>query len=114
MKMREACSAVACFGRRPCRSADISGKWKFNLISFGEEIAHANVELKLDGNKLSGTLNELKLEGTVQGETLKFTATRLNGERLGEFEGHMSGTELTGKLSRGGTISSGLPGEPSS
>jgi amidase len=82
-------------------AADISGKWNLNLISFGEEIAHANVELKLDGNKLSGTLNELKLEGTVQGETLKFTATRPNGKKFGEFEGHVSGTELTGKLSRG-------------
>ena len=25
-------------------AADISGKWNFNLVSFGEEIAHANVE----------------------------------------------------------------------
>ncbi len=82
-------------------AADISGKWNLNLISFGEEITHANVELKLDGNKLSGTLNELKLEGTVQGDTLKFTATRPNGEKFGEFEGHVSGAELTGKLSRG-------------
>ena len=42
-------------------AADISGKWNFNLISFGEEIGAANLELKLDGTKLSGTINELKL-----------------------------------------------------
>jgi amidase len=82
-------------------AADISGKWNFNLISFGEEIGAANLELKLDGTKLSGTINELKLEGTVQGDKLKFTATRPNGEKFGEFEGHVSGDQLSGKAQRG-------------
>jgi len=82
-------------------AADISGKWNLNLISFGEEIGHANAEFKLDGNKLSGTLNELKLEGTVQGDSLKFTGTRPNGEKFGEFEGHVTGAELVGKLTQG-------------
>jgi len=82
-------------------AADISGKWNFNLISVGEEIGHANAEIKLDGNKLSGTLNELKLEGTVQGDTLKFTATRPNGGKFGDFEGNVNRAGLAGKLMRG-------------
>ena len=82
-------------------AADISGKWNLNLVSFGEEIGHANLELKLEGNKVSGTLNELKIEGTLQGDTLKLTATRPDGEKFGELEGHVSGAELAGTAKRG-------------
>jgi amidase len=81
-------------------AADIAGSWNFNIVSFGEEIAHAKLELKVDGNKLSGNLNELKLEGTVEGDTVKFTATRPNGEKFAELRGHVSGAELTGKAKR--------------
>jgi amidase len=81
-------------------AADISGTWNFNFVSFGEEIAHAKLELKLEGNRLYGNLNELKIEGTVQGDTLKFTATRPNGEKFGDFEGRLAGAELAGKASR--------------
>jgi hypothetical protein len=35
------------------------------LVRFGEEFADARVELKTEGTKLTGTLNEL-LEGTVE------------------------------------------------
>jgi acetamidase/formamidase len=82
-------------------AADISGKWNFNLVSFGEEIGHANIELKLEGTKVSGSLNELKIEGTLQGDTLKFTLTRPNGEKYADLEGHVSGDELAGKAKRG-------------
>ena len=82
-------------------AADISGKWNFTLVSFGEEIGHSNLELKLDGNKVSGTLSELKIEGTLQGDTLKLTATRPDGEKFGELEGHLSGAELIGTAKRG-------------
>jgi len=81
-------------------AADIDGKWRFNIISFGEEVAHARLELKVAGTKLSGTLNELKIEGTAQGDTLKFTATRPNGEKFGDFEGHLAGPELAGSATR--------------
>ena len=82
-------------------AADISGKWNFNLISFGEEIGHSNLELKVEGNKLSGTLGELKLEGILEGDTLKLIALRPDGEKFGELEGHLSGAELMGKTTRG-------------
>jgi amidase len=81
-------------------AADVSGTWNFNIVSFGEEIAPAKIELKVDGNRLSGSLNELKIEGTVQGDTLKFTATRPNGGKFADFEGRLSGTELAGKATR--------------
>jgi hypothetical protein len=34
------------------------------------------VALNVDGEKLSGTINELKLEGTIKGDDLTFGATR--------------------------------------
>jgi amidase len=82
-------------------AADISGKWNFSLVSFGEEIGHSNLEFKLDGNKVSGTLGELKIEGTLQGDTLKLTAMRPDGEKFGELEGHVSGAEIAGTAKRG-------------
>src|SRR5262245_6830567 len=81
-------------------AADIAGSWRFNLISFGEEIAPARLEFKLEGDKLTGKLNELKVEGTAHGDTFQFTATRPNGNKFGEFEGRVKGAELAGTMRR--------------
>ena len=42
-------------------AADVTGTWHLVLVRFGEESADARVELKVEGGKLTGTLNELKL-----------------------------------------------------
>jgi len=81
-------------------AADLGGSWRFYLVSFGEENGPAKLELKLDGTKLSGTLNELKLEGTVEGDVLKFTATRPNGDKFATLEGRPNGAELAGTAHR--------------
>jgi amidase len=81
-------------------SADIAGSWRFNLVSFGEEIFQTKLDLKLDGDKLTGSLNDLKIEGTVQGETLKFTASRPNGNVFATFEGRLNGSDLSGTAHR--------------
>ncbi len=77
-------------------AADIAGTWNFNLVSFGEDLAYAKLDLKLDGEKLSGKLNELTVAGTVQGNAVKFTLTRPNGDKFGEFEGQLNGSEMGG------------------
>src|SRR5439155_24909965 len=77
-------------------AADIAGSWVFNFVSFGEEVAPARVELKVEGDKLTGNLIEIKIEGTVQDSSLKFTATRPNGSQFGKFEGRVCGNELIG------------------
>lgn len=82
-------------------AADLTGPWSFAIISFGEETATARVTLKVEGEKLTGTLNELKLEGTADPNgNVKFTATRPNGDRFGTFEGALQGAELTGTAHR--------------
>src|SRR6266516_2131252 len=77
-------------------AADIAGSWIFNFVSFGEEVAPARVELKVEGGNLTGNLNEIKIEGTVRDSSLKFTATRPNGSQFGTFEGRVNGNEMTG------------------
>jgi amidase len=76
-------------------AADLAGSWRFSLISFGEEVAPAKLDLKLDGDKITGNLNELKIDGAVQNGTIRFTATR-EGKEFGTFEGRINGAELTG------------------
>jgi amidase len=84
--------------------ADIAGSWRLNLIRFGEEIAPARVEFKVDGDKVTGTLNELKIEGTVQGDAVKLTATRPNGDQFGVLEGRLNVNELKGTVRLGNEV----------
>jgi amidase len=82
-------------------AADINGAWRIVITSFGEETASAKVDLKVDGDKLSGTLNELKIEGTFKDGDLNFTAVRPNGQKFATFEGRANGSELSGTARRG-------------
>ena len=79
---------------------DLAGSWRLNLIQFGEEVAPARVELKVDGNKITGTINELKIEGTAQGDEVKLIATRPDGNQFGVLEGRLTGNEIKGTLRR--------------
>ncbi len=80
-------------------AADLSGPWRVSLVSFGEEMNSAKLNLTVEGSKLTGTLNEMKLEGTVTGDDLKFNATRPNGDAFASFEGRLEGNELKGTVS---------------
>src|SRR6185369_869981 len=80
------------------RAADVSGDWEFSTKVF-DEVNYARVAVKVDGDKLSGTINELKLEGTITGDDLTLIATRPNGQRFGEYKGTVNGDELRGTLS---------------
>ena len=84
-------------------AADLNGIWSFSLISFGEEIAPARATLHVEGTKLTGSLNELKLEGSADPTgAIKFTATRPNGFTFGTFEGQLQPDgQLTGTGTRG-------------
>jgi acetamidase/formamidase len=81
--------------------ADLTGAWIFHLVAFGEENSPARVELKVEGNQVTGTLNELKLAGTMEGDVLKMKATRPDGNEFAVLEGRLSGAELRGTAKRG-------------
>jgi amidase len=78
------------------QAADLGGVWRINLVSFGEEIAPAKLELKIEGEKLTGKLNELTLTGAVKNGDLKFSAKRPGGADFGSFEGRLEGDHLAG------------------
>src|SRR5260370_41478708 len=82
-------------------AADVSGHWNLHLVRFGEEFAAARVELKAEGNKLTGTLNELKLEGTLDSDRIHITATRPDGKEWGKFEGRVAGDAIDGTVKQG-------------
>jgi acetamidase/formamidase len=76
-------------------AADISGEWEFASKYF-DDVSHARITLKIDGEKLSGNLNELKLEGTLKDDELKFSANRPNGEHFGDAVGKVQGDRIEG------------------
>src|SRR5438876_9842271 len=82
-------------------AADLTGPWNFHLVRFGEEAAAARVDLKADGSKVTGTLNELKLAGTLEGDRVHITVVRPNGAEWGTFEGRLQGDEMAGTVKQG-------------
>ena len=47
---------------------------------------------------VTGTLNELKLDGTFEGDQLRLTATRPDGKEWGKFEGRLQGDAIAGTV----------------
>lgn len=82
-------------------AGDVAGQWNLKLVRFGEEFAAARVELKADGSNLTGTLNELKLAGSADGDRVHITATRPDGKEWGKFEGTVQGDEINGTVKQG-------------
>jgi amidase len=82
-------------------AADLTGSWNFHMVRFGEEMGAARVELKSEGSKITGTLNELKLAGDSQGDQVHITLTRPNGSEWGKLEGKVEGDRMSGALRRG-------------
>jgi len=76
-------------------AADVSGEWQLAATLF-DDISYARVTLRVDGEKLSGTLNEIALVGTIKGDELSFTATRPNGQHFGTFKARTNGDTLKG------------------
>src|SRR4051794_11258791 len=79
-------------------AADISGDWNAHLSRFDEDFAGARITLKTEGAAVSGTLNELKLSGTFEGDQLHLTATRPDGKEWGKLDGRLQGNEITGTM----------------
>jgi amidase len=86
-------------------AADVSGEWEFAIKRLGDT-GYVRVNLKADGSKLTGNLNELKLEGTNEGGKLTFNAKRPNGDNFGDFTGalHENSIEGTAELIDDGKV----------
>src|SRR2546427_12608821 len=69
---------------------DLSGEWEFAAKNFNDT-NYARLKFKTEGEKLTGSLNELKLEGAIKGDEFSFTAKRPNAEHFGDFTGKATG-----------------------
>ncbi len=90
--------AMLCF---TAYGADVSGEWNFRLIRFGDRFASARVELQAEGSKLTGTLNEIKLTGSVEGDAVHITGMRPNGKEWAKLDGNVRGEEMSGTVKQG-------------
>lgn len=76
-------------------AADISGDWEFTAKMMGDA-NYVRATLKVDGNKLSGTIDDMKVAGSIEGDKFNFTVSRPNGDVFGTFEGAVKGDRLAG------------------
>jgi acetamidase/formamidase len=79
--------------------ADVAGAWRLAVVMFGEEAFSARLELKVDGDQLTGKVNDMTVKGTVTEDAVRFTVTRPNGTEFATFEGRLkSDGELAGTV----------------
>ena len=59
-------------------------------------------EFKVDGAKLTGSMNDLKIEGTLENDSLVFNGVNLRGKIIAKFTGKVQGDEMAGTVSSEG------------
>ncbi len=82
-------------------ATDLTGSWISRMVRFGEETNPARLELKADGAKVTGSFNDLKLAGTLDGDRLRLTATNPEGKEQATFDGRIQGDEIAGTVKAG-------------
>ena len=98
MKRLVAVLSVLLLSATVLSAADVTGDWELTAKILND-FTYARVNFKLEGEKLSGTLNEIKVEGALKGDELTFKGTRPNGQLFGDFKGTLEGDQLRGTAS---------------
>ena len=80
---------------RAARGANVSGEWEFTG-KFLNDVSYARLNLSLDGQKISGKLYDLSLEGTLDGNEFSFAAKQPSGKAFGDFKGSVQADKLEG------------------
>lgn len=97
------CLAILCLVPMPIVSANenatISGSWILTFTIAGESHA-VRASLNLEGNIVTGQINEARLNGTFKEDRLDITMSNTKGWE----EGKLNGVFRDGKLSGGGTL----------
>lgn len=89
---------------------DPTGTWKWSAPGRNQQTREVSVTLKLEGDKLTGTLpgrdgKEVAIEeGTFKDDQVSFSITREREGRkfVQKFSGKVSGDTITGKIEFGG------------
>ena len=87
------------------KKADPSGTWKWSFTGQGGQTRETTLKLKLDGEKLTGTVSgrggETAIaEAKLKGEEISFQVTReFNGNKVTtKYNGKISGDTIKGKM----------------
>ena len=88
---------------RLCLAADVTGDWIAEVLAKGSDLQYARVQLRAEGDKLTGTWNQMKLEGSIAGDHISLSLLR-NGSAAGTLTGISVGAMLSGEgqMSGGG------------
>jgi amidase len=100
------CTVPCTFAQQIAASqpANVTGTWIVHLVKNGEEYSPAHVELKLAGKQITGVLNDLKLEGELQGNHMQMNILLENGASYGKVAGEFSDLQFRGNLTRGTVV----------
>ena len=88
----------------PLRCQDLpalSGPWLFHYVRAGEEINPERRILDQTDERVTGSLNDLSLKGTLHGKEIELVLTQPDGVVFGRFHGTTSRDLITGELLRG-------------
>ena len=87
------------------KKADPAGTWKWSMTGQNGQVRETTLKLKLDGEKLSGTVSgrggdTAIEEAKIKGEDISFQVTReVNGTKFtAKYNGKISGNTIKGKV----------------
>jgi hypothetical protein len=87
------------------KKADPTGTWKWTATGQGGQTRETTLKLKLEGEKLTGTISgrgddTAISEATLKGDEISFQVTReVNGNKVtAKYNGKLSGNSIKGKI----------------
>ena len=87
------------------KKADPTGTWKWSTTGQNGQVRESTLKLKLDGDKLSGTISGRGGETAIDspklaGDDISFSVTReFNGNKFtSKYTGKLSGNTIQGKI----------------
>ena len=97
--------ALGVLARAEDKKTDPTGTWKWSFTTANGQTREATLKLKLDGEKLTGTISgrggETAIaEAKLKGEDISFQVTReFNGNKVTtKYNGKISGDSIKGKM----------------
>ena len=97
--------AIGVLAKAEDKKADPSGTWKWSFTGQGGQTRETTLKLKLEGEKLTGTVSgrggETAIaEAKLKGEEISFQVTReFNGNKVTtKYNGKISGDTIKGKM----------------
>lgn len=109
---------IGCLAAAAIWAADVSGKWTAEMQGHGGNTMTVNMNLKQDGDKLTGTVSGRNgdtdiTDGHVDGDSISFKVVReFNGNQMTSmYKGHVDGDTIHFSVTMEGGNMGGHPRE---